>query len=413
MKIKLISSIVRYIPIVRNIYLKKQIINRIQTFINEIDKLKKKPRWSPEWKYWKTNVGIFLEKDFVDGKEKLKKFNNAWLSKTIYTNPDDFDKSYIDCLQDAEIFLKSIIDELENYNYKKPIMLFNISNLQEGWKQKLFLAIVAGLIVTIITFFVFYAEPSLWGTYIIGPKIHITFRENPELIGDKPSIVVDLHNNGGVDLHNIEAELAYICNGDVEPNPFLFGKAKFEKPSYHLLKGEKNFIPFTDENLVGLMKTANKPCADAMMFIIDFDGNRLSRFQTIKYDKIKDTLDLTEIKDLNNFSAFFCLWCDTNLVIHSDEREFPMKKKQLRLSVFDISNPQFMVLSPAGKQRYAFSTTIQSDCCAKEGKTSGEYLKEKINGQFPELGLLEIPPAEYRIDLNTHKLYIEVTRKIA
>ncbi|RLA97777.1 MAG: hypothetical protein DRG83_15360 [Deltaproteobacteria bacterium] len=103
-----------------------KIIHLIEKQINEIEELKKLECWSPSFKAWKRKTAALLERIFGEDSRQLKDFEEISYSPGIISNltpESEFQKRYIRGWEDAEAILRSITEELLEFQ--------GIGNLEE------------------------------------------------------------------------------------------------------------------------------------------------------------------------------------------------------------------------------------------------------------------------------------------
>lgn len=96
-------------------YSDKQAIDELNRQIDEIDKVRKKPRMSPKFKTWKVETGELLERVFGRNSKQIKDFDGIPYTLAAFSNqtPDSkFDEAFHQGLQKAAIVLSSAIKEI-------------------------------------------------------------------------------------------------------------------------------------------------------------------------------------------------------------------------------------------------------------------------------------------------------------
>ena len=94
---------------------RNKIIQLIEKQISEIRELKTLKCWSPQFKAWKRKTAVLLEKVFGDDSRQLRDFEKIAYSPGVVSNltpESEFQKRYIRGLEDAEAILRSITEEL-------------------------------------------------------------------------------------------------------------------------------------------------------------------------------------------------------------------------------------------------------------------------------------------------------------
>lgn len=214
--------------------------------------------------------------------------------------------------------------------------------------------ILIALIIGVLIYFIFSAEPSLY-EILIGPKLRVDFYDELKEIDNKTSIIIDLTNEGGIDLHNVKAQLNVSCYDGYNKAQVYYGPETFEKPSYHIIAdSEPKQIYFRNEELIKRLKNQkNVNCADSLFLIFIFSvinetSTGLDRILVFKYLEDYKSLTLETIDDYKKFNESLCWYCDYMLKVDSDEKSFiiPPKRKPHSLTGIVINsapgpNPPF------------------------------------------------------------------------
>jgi hypothetical protein len=94
----------------------KQALEELKRSIDEIDKVRKKPRLSPKFKGWQIETSEFLEKVYGRKSKQVKDFDRIPYSLATFSNQtteSKFDDAFHGGLQNAAIFLSSIVKEIQ------------------------------------------------------------------------------------------------------------------------------------------------------------------------------------------------------------------------------------------------------------------------------------------------------------
>jgi DpnII restriction endonuclease len=113
---------------------KQQAVERLNRQISQIDELKKKERFSPEFKKWYRDTEIVIQKVFGEGTRHIKDFNEIYYSLSAWSDstPDSaFQEAYTDGLECARSVLKSFIQEVEEYWEDKQEKKAQLSALEQ------------------------------------------------------------------------------------------------------------------------------------------------------------------------------------------------------------------------------------------------------------------------------------------
>ena len=97
---------------------KTKAIERLQKALNEIPALVKLERGSNEFKKWRRNTRVAIERTFSNEPSKIEEFSEIKYSLSIFSTgtPDhQFQHAYVRGLETAEAILKSMIDEIQEY----------------------------------------------------------------------------------------------------------------------------------------------------------------------------------------------------------------------------------------------------------------------------------------------------------
>ncbi|MGD8569047.1 MAG: nucleotide-binding protein [Gammaproteobacteria bacterium] len=98
-------------------YTDKQAIDELNRQLDEIDKVRKKPRLSPAFKTWQIQTGELLESVFGRRSRQLKDFDKIAYSLAAFSNqtPESkFDEAFHQGLKSAAIVLSSAIKDVRN-----------------------------------------------------------------------------------------------------------------------------------------------------------------------------------------------------------------------------------------------------------------------------------------------------------
>ena len=97
---------------------KAKAIERLQKVLKEIPALVQLKRYSNEFKKWRRNTSVAIEKTFLDEPLKIKEFSKIRYLPLAYTpgTPDHvFQRAYVGGLETAKAMLESMIEEIEEY----------------------------------------------------------------------------------------------------------------------------------------------------------------------------------------------------------------------------------------------------------------------------------------------------------
>ncbi|MGB3491139.1 MAG: hypothetical protein WBA57_00315 [Elainellaceae cyanobacterium] len=97
---------------------KEKAIEKLHQQIAAIPELKKKVRFSPEFKKWQRDTQVLIQKIFGEGNQHTKDFDNIRFSVVVASNrthDSAREKAYQDGLDDAKSILQSFIDEVNDY----------------------------------------------------------------------------------------------------------------------------------------------------------------------------------------------------------------------------------------------------------------------------------------------------------
>ena len=207
-----------------------------------------------------------------------------------------------------------------NYWYENHLLikhgLINQTSIKY-WIITLFVAFMAGGLV----YFSFYAKPS-WFNIINGPQLRIDFyKELKEVEGNK-SIVIDLTNEGGIDLHNVKANLNIACYDGYNQDKVDYGTQTFEKPSYHILaNSEPKQIYFRNEKLISRIKNQEgKSCADSVFIaviypLVNETPKNLTRVFIFEYTEKNKSITSETLQYYKKLSVSICWYCEYTLTV--------------------------------------------------------------------------------------------------
>lgn len=97
---------------------KYKALERLKKARSEISTLKELPRFSTEFKKWKRNCEVAIEKTFVAEKHYVDEFRNISYVLSVYTSstPDYvFQRRFLAGLETADSMLESMIEEVKEY----------------------------------------------------------------------------------------------------------------------------------------------------------------------------------------------------------------------------------------------------------------------------------------------------------
>lgn len=97
---------------------KNKAIAKLQQQINEIEELKNKPNFSPEYKKWHRDTEVAIENIFGQGTRHVKDFSKVQFSLMVSTNytPDSaFREAFLEGLDHARAVLLSLLGEIEEF----------------------------------------------------------------------------------------------------------------------------------------------------------------------------------------------------------------------------------------------------------------------------------------------------------
>ncbi|MFA7254550.1 MAG: hypothetical protein WC133_00425 [Candidatus Omnitrophota bacterium] len=97
----------------------KKILQRQQERIEDV---KKKPRFSPDFKKWRRDTEVAIEKIFGEETRNIKDFRQVGYSRVVssmYTTEAEYDEAFLKGLDSASAILQSLIDELADYGLKE------------------------------------------------------------------------------------------------------------------------------------------------------------------------------------------------------------------------------------------------------------------------------------------------------
>jgi hypothetical protein len=97
---------------------KQKAIARIENQISQIDEIASMPRFSPEFKKWKRDTEVAIERIFGEETRHVKDFADIRYNLGMFTNltPDSaFDERFREGLQNARQILYSFIEEIKEY----------------------------------------------------------------------------------------------------------------------------------------------------------------------------------------------------------------------------------------------------------------------------------------------------------
>jgi|UniRef100_A0A7C3WNS6 hypothetical protein len=126
---------------------KKKAIKLIKERIKEVELLKNTSRYEKEYHFWKYKTENTLKNIFGKDSEYLKKFGNIWTPKGVGTNNIDFQKIYIESLDEAEAMLQALVDGIENDEIGKFEAKQNIQKDKKMYPNEVQIAIIAILIM--------------------------------------------------------------------------------------------------------------------------------------------------------------------------------------------------------------------------------------------------------------------------
>ena len=174
---------------------------------------------------------------------------------------------------------------------------------------------------------------------LIGPKLRVDFYDELKEINNKTSIIIDLTNEGGIDLHNVKAKLNVSCYDGYNKAQVNYGPETFEKSSYHIVtNSEPKQIYFRNDELIKRLKNQkNTNCVDSLFLIFIFSvknesSTKLDSVLVFEYLEDAKSINLKVIDDYKKFNESLCWYCDYILKINSDEKNFtiPPKRKSHR-----------------------------------------------------------------------------------
>jgi|GEM_PF-2038923 len=221
-------------------------------------------------------------------------------------------------------------------------LLFRHGFIKHSAKTILVDIFLAGFLLPTIIYFTFYAEPSLWD-HIAGPKLRIDFYDAPVRLHNDSVILVDLTNEGGIDLHNIKATFNVVCKDGYNKDKIDYGTSEFDEPSYHLLRrSPSKQIYFRNEKLIERIDNQkNVSCSDSVIEVFEFRkvNDTLMNLENVylfKYLEKEKSIKTEEFEDYRNVTFGLCWYCDYTINITAEEGSFS-KHIEKRHTIFESS----------------------------------------------------------------------------
>ena len=118
---------------------KSQALERLQKAKSEIAKLKELPRFSPDFKKWKRNCVVAIEKTFVGEEHNVEEFKNISYSPMMaFAGMSDsvYQRNYLEGLDSADSMLESMIEEIEEYWVKEDDVQAKSRSAKDDLKSK-------------------------------------------------------------------------------------------------------------------------------------------------------------------------------------------------------------------------------------------------------------------------------------
>lgn len=257
------------------------------------------------------------------------------------------------------------------------------------WVITLIIAFISGGLV----YFSFYAEPS-WFDKIIGPQLRIDFYNELKEIEGNTSIIVDLTNQGGIDLHNIKANLNITCYDGYNQDKINYGTEIFEKPSYHILtNSEPKQIYFRNKKLISRLKNQKDvSCADSVFIIVRYPLvnetlKNVTRVFIFEYTEKNKSITSKTLQDYEKFEVPICWYCEYTLEIFSDEKDFVEhinKTHSLYSSYIDIK-PKPLLPPPTDE----FNTLLVYGYIGNGKISCINCVINQLDKDYPELDIKE------------------------
>jgi DpnII restriction endonuclease len=88
--------------------------------IEEINELKKKPRFSPEFKKWIRDTEVAIEHIFTPTSRHIADFTKIRYTAVAFSSEQDYDRAYWQGLANARSILESMIEEIDEYGLPEP-----------------------------------------------------------------------------------------------------------------------------------------------------------------------------------------------------------------------------------------------------------------------------------------------------
>lgn len=277
-----------------------------------------------------------------------------------------------------------------NYWYENHLLikhgLVNQTSIKY-WVITFLIAFIAGGLV----YFSFYAKPS-WFDLVRGPQLRIDFYNELKNIERKPSIAMDLTNEGGIDLHNIKANLNIACHTGYNKDKIDYGTETFEKPSYHIpANSEPKQIYFRNDRLITRIKNQEGvSCADSIFIIVIYPlvnetPENLTKVFIFEYTEKNKSVTSKTLQDYKRFKVSLCWHCEYVLTILSDEKRFV---ERINKTHSFISNYVDINSEPPLPELTAESNTVINYFYIGNGKISCiNCVIDQLDKKYPELSI--------------------------
>jgi hypothetical protein len=199
---------------------------------------------------------------------------------------------------------------------------------RKGKKEKIFTKqfvigfILGSVIVPIILQLIFF---PLYEYYIIGSKLRTYVYDDLDYTGESPAFILDVENKGGVTLHNLSANIQYVCQRDG-----LNITGKRSTGPRILPKGEVMEFSFPNKDLISEIEQSKMNCSDVVLSLyhmkkIDNNNFKIIEGYAIGFELVwSDTstlkthiVSVTDLKDKTQF--VMCKPCKINYFVKSDE----------------------------------------------------------------------------------------------
>ena len=141
--------------------------------------------------------------------------------------------------------------------------------------------------------------------------------------------IIEISNEGGYPLHNLNGELKFLCEESWEHK---VRGGKLEGYVDTLDKGDTKALLFKDDDLSRWMGQTEIQCADVIGEIkyfdtVDDNNVILSKLLVFEYFKDNDHLKVSELEQGEELYLYKCSRCSVDITINTSEKNFITNKK--------------------------------------------------------------------------------------